>query len=62
MKPAKDVFLNEIDVKDCPDLFPILCAFAKDIPQPVKICKLNLRNKESDRIELMRRRGLVARY
>ena len=60
MKPAKDVFLNEIDVKDCPDLFPILCAFAATVPQPVKIYGApNLRNKESDRIELMRR-GLVA--
>ena len=60
MKPGRGVFLDEIDVRDCPDLFPILCAFAATVPRPVKIFGApNLRNKESDRIELMRR-GLVA--
>ena len=45
---------KHIDVRDCPDLFPVLCVLASSMPQEVRIDGApNLRHKESDRIRLM---------
>jgi 3-phosphoshikimate 1-carboxyvinyltransferase len=46
--------VEHIDVRACPDLFPILCTLAALVPYAVRIDGApNLRHKESDRICLM---------
>ena len=52
--PRRQSTINQLNVRDCPDLFPILCVLAALSPNRTTILGApNLRHKESDRIQLM---------
>ncbi|MGB0648478.1 MAG: 3-phosphoshikimate 1-carboxyvinyltransferase, partial [Bradymonadia bacterium] len=52
--PRRQSTIDYVNVRDCPDLFPILCVLAALLPTRTTISGApNLRHKESDRIQLM---------